>query len=84
MHLVCYGYCVVVVVLVLLGIIIPAFATWRTKMGLEMLGFVQPIWPETLVGARASALWPQLAYSLFKKKKRQCALLNDKGNGAEN
>lgn len=72
----------VIVVLVLLGIIIPAFATWRAKMGLEMLGFVQPIWPETLVGARA--LWPQLAYSLLKKKKRQCALLNDKGNGAEN
>lgn len=29
-------------------------------------------------------LWPQLVYRLFKKKKKQCALLNDKGNGAEN
>ena len=65
----------VVVVLVLLGIIIPAFATWRAKMGLEMLGFVQPIWPETLVGARASALWPQLAYSLFKKKKKAMCII---------
>lgn len=72
-----YGYCVVVVVLVvLIVILIPAFATWRAKMGSERwLGFVQPILPETLLRARASALWPQLVYSLFKKKKKAMCII---------
>lgn len=44
---------VVGLLFLLITILTPAFATWRAGMD---LGFAQPIWPEILAGARASAL----------------------------
>lgn len=55
---------VVVVVVILVVILVPAFATWPGGLPFGAVGFTQPIWPQMLAGARASALWPQLVYGL--------------------
>jgi hypothetical protein len=39
--------------------------------GFGALGFSQPLWPQALSGAKASALWPQLVYGKERRKKKK-------------